>query len=60
MRAVFEQAFGQSIGEIFLVAMPFAVAALICVLFIKEVPLRTTLDLAEEIAPEATVELEKR
>ncbi|MEO6605383.1 MAG: MDR family MFS transporter [Aeromicrobium sp.] len=60
VRAVFEQAFGQSIGEIFLVAMPFALAALICVLFIKEVPLRTTLDLAEEIAPEATMELEKR
>ncbi len=60
VRAVFEQAFGQSIGEIFLVAMPFALAALICVLFIKEVPLRTTLDLAEEVAPEATMELEKR
>ncbi len=60
VRAVFEQAFGQSIGEIFLVAMPFALAALICVLFIREVPLRTTLDIAEEIAPEATLELDQR
>jgi hypothetical protein len=42
VRAVFEHAFGASIGELFLVAMPFAVVALICVLFIREVPLRTT------------------
>lgn len=42
VRAVFEHAFGASIGELFLVAMPFAVLALVCVLFIKEVPLRTT------------------
>jgi len=42
VRAVFEHAFGASIGELFLVAMPFAVLALVCVLFIREVPLRTT------------------
>jgi EmrB/QacA subfamily drug resistance transporter len=42
VRVVFEHAFGASIGELFLVAMPFAMLALVCVLFIREVPLRTT------------------
>jgi hypothetical protein len=53
VRAVFEHAFGESIGELFLVAMPFALLALVCILFIKEVPLRTTLDRPEP-APEMT------
>lgn len=43
VRAVFEHAFGSATGELFLVATPFAVVALIAVLFIKEVPLRTSL-----------------
>jgi EmrB/QacA subfamily drug resistance transporter len=51
VRAVFEHAFGASIGELFLVAMPFAVLALVCVLFIREVPLRTT-NLPERTAAE--------
>jgi len=59
VRAVFEQAFGQATGHIFLVAVPFAVAALACVLFIREVPLRTTIMRADEIAPEAIVELDE-
>ena len=54
MRAIFEQAFGEATGHIFLVAVPFAVAAFVCVLFIREVPLRTTILRADEIAPEAT------
>jgi EmrB/QacA subfamily drug resistance transporter len=45
-REVYEQAFGTAIGHIFLIAVPFAVLALVCVLFIKEVPLRTTVDTA--------------
>ncbi len=53
VRALVEQAFGEATGHLFLVALPFAVAAFVCVLFIREVPLRTTIDLAEEIAPEA-------
>ncbi|MBZ5735167.1 MFS transporter [Nocardioides sp. TRM66260-LWL] len=71
VRAVFESAFGQSFGELFLVATPFAVLALVCVLFIREVPLRTTNDLVPSdgaagldedaglaaAAPEATGEL---
>ena len=44
IRAVFEGAFGEATGHLFLIAVPFAVAALLCVLFIKEVPLRTTIE----------------
>ena len=40
---VFEHAFGEATGHLFLVAVPFAVRALVCVLFIREVPLRTTI-----------------
>lgn len=43
VRGVFEHAFGSATGELFLVATPFAVLALVAVLFIREVPLRTTL-----------------
>jgi EmrB/QacA subfamily drug resistance transporter len=58
VRAVFEQAFGESTGHLFLVAAPFAVAAFVCVLFIREVPLRTTILREDEIAPEATAHLD--
>ena len=51
MRAVFEHAFGEATGHLFLVAVPFAVLALVCVLFIREVPLRTTILRADELAP---------
>jgi EmrB/QacA subfamily drug resistance transporter len=50
LRAIFEGAFGDATGHIFLVALPFAVAAFVCVLFIREVPLRTTIDREDEIA----------
>ena len=59
VRAVFEQAFGEATGHLFLVAVPFAVLALICVVFIQEVPLRTTILRADELAPEATAELDQ-
>ncbi|SDN17079.1 drug resistance transporter, EmrB/QacA subfamily [Nocardioides szechwanensis] len=42
IRALYEASFGDAVGHLFLVSVPFAVAALVCVLFIKEVPLRTT------------------
>jgi len=48
VRAVFEHAFGASTGELFLVATPFALAALVAVLFIHEVPLRTTITREDE------------
>lgn len=55
VRGVFEHAFGASFGELFLVAAPFAALALVCVVFIKEVPLRTTNeDPAEPAASIAT------
>ena len=47
VRALYEGAFGEATGHLFLVAAPFALLALVCVLFIREVPLRTTLDDAE-------------
>ncbi len=56
-RLVFEQAFGEATGHLFLVALPFAVLALVAVLLIREVPLRTTVDTAEELAPEATAQV---
>ena len=59
VRVIFEQAFGEATGHIFLVAVPFAVAAFLCVLFIREVPLRTTILRADELAPEATANLDE-
>ena len=50
-RSIFEHAFGEATGHLFLVAVPFAVLALVCVLFIEEVPLRTTILRADEMAP---------
>jgi len=62
IRSLYEQSFGQGIGELFLVAMPFAALALVCVLFIKEVPLRTTILREDEVAkatsPEVAAELD--
>lgn len=56
-QAIWETAFGESFGHIFLVATPFAVVALICVMLVREVPLRTS-NLTAEVAPEATAQLE--
>ena len=57
IRAVFEHAFGEATGHIFLVAVPFAVLALVCVVLIREVPLRTTILRDDEIHPEVAAEL---
>jgi hypothetical protein len=43
LREVFQAAFGDATGHIFAVAVPFAVLALVAVLFIREVPLRTSI-----------------
>jgi hypothetical protein len=53
IRAIFESAFGDATGHIFLVALPFALAALVAVLFIKEVPLRTSVKRDDELMAEA-------
>jgi len=47
VRALYEQAFGDATGHLFLFSVPFAVASLVCILFIREVPLRTTLDVED-------------
>lgn len=54
-RDLYEHAFGTSIGHIFLVAVPFAILALVSVLFIEEVPLRTTVGDARSEESGATV-----
>jgi EmrB/QacA subfamily drug resistance transporter len=49
VRAVFEAAFGDATGHVFLVAAPCALVALVAVLFIHEVPLRTTIEREDEL-----------
>ena len=57
MRQLFEHAFGTATGHLFLVAVPFAVVALVCLLFIREVPLRETILHDDELDPEVVAEL---
>ena len=59
VQGVYEAAMGDATGHLFLIAVPFVVAAFLCVLFIKETPLRTNLGPAEASAPEATGDLEE-
>src|SRR4051794_12854070 len=54
VRTLYETAFGEATGHLFLTAAPFAFLAFLCVLFIKEVPLRTTLD--RELPQNASME----
>ena len=49
LRSLYEGAFGHATGHIFLIAVPFAVLAFLCVLLIKEVPLRTTVDVEDTV-----------
>ncbi|WP_119293190.1 MDR family MFS transporter [Streptomyces sp. YIM 130001] len=42
VKAVVENAYGTATGDLFLMSLPFAVLALIAVLFIREKPLKTT------------------
>jgi EmrB/QacA subfamily drug resistance transporter len=53
VRAVFESAYGQGIGTIFMIAAPCALIALVAVLFIREVPLRTTIERSDEVTAES-------
>ncbi|KAA0942556.1 MFS transporter [Streptomyces apricus] len=56
MREIVEHAYGVATGDLFLVATPFALLALVAVLFIKEKPLKDTSGmerLAEEKEPSA-------
>jgi hypothetical protein len=47
---VVENAYGDSVAHMFLVAAPLALIALVAILFLREVPLRDTIDI-EETAP---------
>jgi len=49
VRAVIQNAFGDGTAHLFLLAAPFAVVALVAVLFIREVPLRTTIAREDEL-----------
>ena len=60
IRDLFEHSFGVATGHIFLVAVPFAVLAFLCVLMIKEVPLRTTIQRSDELDPQVAAELQPR
>ena len=57
VRQLFEHAFGDATGHLFLVAVPFAVVALACVLFIREVPLRKTILHDDELNAGVAAEL---
>lgn len=41
--SLYQHSFGDAVGHVFMVGVPFALVAMVCVLLIKEVPLRTTL-----------------
>jgi EmrB/QacA subfamily drug resistance transporter len=60
IRDLFEHSFGVATGHIFLAAVPFAVLAFLCVLMIKEVPLRTTIQRSDELDPQVAAELNPR
>jgi EmrB/QacA subfamily drug resistance transporter len=54
VRAVFEAAYGDATGHVFLIAVPFALVALVCILLIREKPLRTTIARADELEDAAS------
>ena len=56
VREVFQAAFADGTGHIFLLATPFAVVAVIAILMIREVPLRTTIQRDDELARNRVVE----
>jgi hypothetical protein len=49
VRVVFQHAFGLATGHVFLLAAPVAAVALVAVLFIREVPLRLTVQREDEL-----------
>ncbi|KRB80142.1 multidrug MFS transporter [Nocardioides sp. Root190] len=42
IRSLYENSFGDAVGHLFAVSVPFTIVAFLCILFIKEVPLRTS------------------
>jgi EmrB/QacA subfamily drug resistance transporter len=61
VRELYETSFGSATGHLFLVAAPFAFLAFVCILFIREVPLRTTLDTEpQEVGGSAVAEADSQ
>ncbi|HLN76857.1 MAG TPA: MDR family MFS transporter [Nocardioidaceae bacterium] len=58
VREVFQTAFAEGTGHIFLLATPFAVLAFVAILMIREVPLRTTIERADELEPSRRTDVE--
>uniref|UniRef100_UPI00286DC39E MFS transporter n=1 Tax=Nocardioides sp. TaxID=35761 RepID=UPI00286DC39E len=56
IRDLYEHAFGEATGHLFLIALPFAVLSLLLLLFIEEKPMRTTVLRDDEIAAAAEPE----
>lgn len=56
IRDLYEHAFGEATGHLFLIALPFAVLSLVLLLFIEEKPMRTTVLRDDEIAAAAEPE----
>lgn len=56
VRAVVEHGYGTGVGEIFLVAAPLGLIALVAIAFIKEVPLGTTSGVEAALAENAAAE----
>ncbi|WSA93751.1 MFS transporter [Streptomyces sp. NBC_01795] len=52
VRTVVESSYGHGIGDIYLYAAPVALLSLLCVLFIREVPLRTTSGIEQDKEPQ--------
>ena len=53
LAVIVRAAYGDATGHIFMVGFWFAVVALLAVVFLREVPLRTTVSMAEEVATAA-------
>jgi EmrB/QacA subfamily drug resistance transporter len=58
VREAYEAAFGNAVGDLFLVCVPAAVLALVCALLIRNVPLRTTTGPPVEVDAETATETE--
>ncbi|TDQ65772.1 EmrB/QacA subfamily drug resistance transporter [Actinomycetospora succinea] len=54
IRTVIENAYGDSIGTLFLVAAPLALLALVAIVFLREVPLRHTIDIESTVTETET------
>ena len=54
VRSVVEHAYGDSVATVFLVGTPMALIALVAILFLQEVPLRDTVDVADTATGTAT------